>query len=44
MWVCFVQSIFMQKWKILSKERDQLWTDTMINKLKLRLSSLRYEG
>jgi hypothetical protein len=31
---------FMQKWRILSKEKDQPWINTVITKLKLRLSSL----
>jgi hypothetical protein len=31
----------MQKWKILSKEKERMWIDTVITGLKLRLASLR---
>jgi hypothetical protein len=34
---------FIQKWKILNKEKDQLWIADVIHKLKTRLSSLRTE-
>uniref|UniRef100_K3XPL7 Uncharacterized protein n=1 Tax=Setaria italica TaxID=4555 RepID=K3XPL7_SETIT len=35
--------VFSQKWKILSKEKEQLWINMVTQKLKLRLSSLRSE-
>jgi hypothetical protein len=34
---------FMQKWKVLHKEEGQRWIDSVIIKLKLRLSSLESE-
>jgi hypothetical protein len=34
---------FMQKWKILNKEKEQLWIADVIHKLKTRLSSSRTE-
>jgi hypothetical protein len=35
---------FMQKWKILNKEQDQVWIADVIHKLKAQLSSLRSEN
>jgi hypothetical protein len=35
---------FMQKWKILLKEQEQRWMDSVISKLQLQLSLLRYDG
>jgi hypothetical protein len=35
---------FMQKWKILNKEQDQIWVADVMRKLKTQLSSLRSEG
>jgi hypothetical protein len=32
---------FMQKWNILSKEKERVWIDMVITKLKRRLASLR---
>jgi hypothetical protein len=32
---------FMQKWKVLSKEKERVWIDLVITRLKLRLASLR---
>jgi hypothetical protein len=34
---------FLQKWRVMNKETEQLWTDTVIQKLNLQLSSLRPE-
>jgi hypothetical protein len=34
---------FMQKWKILNKEQDQIWIAVVMGKLKAQLSSLRSE-
>jgi hypothetical protein len=34
---------FMQKWKILNKEQDQIWIAVVMRKLKAQLSSLRSE-
>jgi hypothetical protein len=33
----------MQKWKILNKEKGQLWITNVTNKLKARLASLQTE-
>jgi hypothetical protein len=35
--------LFMRKWRVLLREKEQLWTDLVIIKLKHRLSSLRSE-
>jgi hypothetical protein len=37
----FCMVSFMQKWKILNKEKDQLWITDVIHKLKAQLSSLQ---
>jgi hypothetical protein len=34
---------FLQKWRVMNKETEQLWIDTVIQKLNLQLSSLRPE-
>jgi hypothetical protein len=34
---------FFQKWRVMNKETEQLWIDTVIQKLNLQLSSLRPE-
>jgi hypothetical protein len=35
---------FMQKWKILNKERNQTWIVDVMHKLKAQIASLRTEG
>jgi hypothetical protein len=34
---------FLQKWRVMNKETEQLWIDAVIQKLNLQLSSLRLE-
>jgi hypothetical protein len=41
--VIFRTISFMQKWKILRKEKDQPWINAVITKLKLRVLSLWFE-
>jgi hypothetical protein len=36
--------LFMQKWKILFKEQERRWMDSVISKLQLQLSLLRSDG
>jgi hypothetical protein len=43
--VCIFRTIsFMQRWRILSKEKAQLWIGSVIHKLKRQLSLLNSDG
>jgi hypothetical protein len=43
--VCILRTIsFMQRWRIMSREQTQLWIDSVIHKLRRRLSLLSSKG